>query len=144
MKPEEMFFGKRHDIVNQEEFETNKKFYDFFCETFDLAMEEIKNHKCVDKKIIACDHRPFLGWHCSCGYTWGIHYWDLKKSFHQEGTMKSRIEEKCIKFEKEHGSIEFVRACLTVLNSVLVEKKIITEQELREKMIKELEKRSGL
>lgn len=54
--------------------------------------------------------------------------------------------EKCCDFESEHGSIELIKAGISVINKILVDKGIVSEDEIQEAMIKKIDRlnKSGL
>lgn len=44
----------------------------------------------------------------------------------------------CIDFEKEYGSIEFIKICGSAVNKLLVDKGLITKEELQKYFLKEV------
>ena len=53
-------------------------------------------------------------------------------------TKRNKCKKKCIKFEKEFGSIELTKIVISVMNIILVDAGITTEEEIQDKMIKEI------
>ena len=53
--------------------------------------------------------------------------------------MNKEVTEKAIELEKKYGSIALVKACNSSLNKLLVAKGLITEEELQDAFLKEIE-----
>ena len=54
----------------------------------------------------------------------------------EENKSDNDIEKLAIDFEKKHGTHLFLKASISVLNKVLVEKGMITKQEIQEEFVK--------
>ena len=52
-----------------------------------------------------------------------------------------KCKKKCIKFEEEFGAIELLKSGVSVINRILVESGVTTEEEIRDLMMEEIDKR---
>jgi len=58
--------------------------------------------------------------------------------------MSENLEELAKAFEEKHGSSEFIKAACSVVNKLLVDKGLVTADELREYMKDELHRREEI
>ena len=52
-----------------------------------------------------------------------------------------KCKKKCVKFEKEFGSIELIKAGISAINLVLVDSGLVEKEELQDRIMEEIEKR---
>lgn len=44
--------------------------------------------------------------------------------------MSKKMEDRCVAFEKKHGKESFIKAVLSTINKILVDKEVCTQEEL--------------